>query len=280
MEWSQSLAYLKPGTMNLSKLISFCFAALLLPIFAFSQERDGFQEVGQFGITDANLIESFMPVVQGVAKSELLGIDEQSVKSYMMPVREVDQNGTDFSYAIASCLEFYVNLEKNYKVNLSPDYIDLNLKARNNGWKLQQAFEFLASEGTVSAAIMPYGARSIPSSVYATPKYRIQNYFHVFQPETRDRQKLFELKRALMKGNPVLVELETDESLSNARGVFSWKARTGTQTYPLILVGYDEHKEAFELMSTWGASWGRDGYLWIAYDDLARVAQNAFVLMP
>lgn len=262
----------------------------LLVIFCFSYAANG-QNPGiakglaaqQFGITDQLMIDQFMPVVPGVGTTALDILREQNIKSYLMPTRRSEQSNAEWSYALATCLEYYINLNKNYKLNLSPDYIQLNLATRQSAGTLEDAFRLLAEDGTVNAAILPYGASALTSAVYATPRYRIVNYLHVFRDVTKERQRVFELRKALMRGNPVLVEVQADASLREARGQSTWLPGGGpaTLTAPLLVVGFDETREAFEVTSgSWGGDWGRGGYLWISYADLGKIAINGYVLIP
>jgi len=265
-------------TMKCSVLL-LCLS-LLASSFVHAQRntKDDSQQV--FGVFDAELIDALMPTVPGVAAEPGSSLNEQSVKPYMMPVRKSKQGTDDMSYALASCLEFYVNLNKNYKVNLSPDYISLNLEdQRSPGFV--DAFQFLRDAGTVSAAILPFGSRTITSAVYATPSFKIDNYLILVRETTRARQKIFELRKALLRGNPVLIELQAEASLKQASDGQTWRnQQRGKVRYPLIVVGFDEQREAFEVMSTWGSSWGRGGYLWMDYDVIGELAQRAYVMVP
>ncbi len=234
----------------------------------------------ELGITDETLINSLMLIVPGVGTTRA-DLERQSLKPYMMPPRQVAAEGGEWSYALASCLEFYINLEKNYKVNLSPEYISLNLQSLGKAPQAREALAFLAREGTVSAAIMPFGTTVISAGVYATPRFRLTNYLHIFREVTKPRQKVFEVRKALIRGNPVLVELEASPDLRTAAGAEEWHPGPGdVLSAPLLVIGYDQSKEAFELKSTWGHSWGKGGYLWISYDDFARLARNAYVMIP
>lgn len=233
------------------------------------------------GVTDATMIEKLMPIVPGVNVYESGNLDAQSIKSYMMPVRKVENNGSEESYLLASCLEYYVNLNKNYKVNLSPDYLALNLRNQGKQVDFKTAFQQMSETGTVSAAIMPYGSSTITAAVYATQKFKIQNYLILFRDMASSRQKIFELKKALIRGNPILVEILADASLSKANGQRQVKiGNKGQQKYAFLVVGFDQEKEAFEVMSPWGSSWGQGGYLWLNFDDLSRQAQTAYVMVP
>ena len=216
----------------------------------------------------------------GVGSNSRDMFSEQSLKAYMMPPRKVSGEGSANSYAIASCLEFYTNYNKNYKVNLSPDFIELNLNQED--YSIKQAFNFLSVTGTVSAAIMPYESPVIPAGVYATQKYKIKNYLHIIRQDMRPRQKLFEAKKALMRGNPVLFEMQIPEDFKELNGTKMWAPGKfeSDQTHPFLIIGFDQDKEAFEILSSWGSDWGRNGYMWISYDDFTSNATNGFVMVP
>lgn len=233
------------------------------------------------GISAPEQIESFMYIVPGVGSSARDLLERQSLKPYMMPVRKTGFRGNDLSYATASCLEYYVNLGRNYKINLSPDFITLNLSGSGKSGNAKEVLAFLAEQGTVNAAIVPYDANELTGAVFSTPKYDVVNYLHIFTSLTRDRQRVFEAKKALMKGNPVLVELSTDGSLQNQIGTRYLKSvNAGTTVNSLLLVGYDENEEAFEIMSSWGSAWGNNGYILMKYDDFGKLAVNGYVLIP
>ncbi|MCB0644763.1 MAG: hypothetical protein KDC44_24125 [Phaeodactylibacter sp.] len=235
------------------------------------------QEKSPFGVEDLELIETMMVTMDGLGSTTRDLLREQSVKTYMMPPRDRGTQGNSICYAMAYCLEFYANFRQNYKVNLSPDFIQLNLQDVN----FKKAFEFLGETGTVNAAIMPFQSKRISPAVQATQKYTIQNYLHIFRPETRDRQKVFESRKALMRGNPVIVDLRVPADFSAISNTKTWEA-TGNpvKNEVLIVVGYNEETEAFELLGSHGSSWGKDGYLWISYDDFGKLAQDGYVLVP
>ncbi len=257
---------------------------LLLP-FALQSQDDkitkGLDEnATRLGVLDADLIDRMMPIVEGVGGTAREMLQQQSVKPYMMPVRKVGVHGSDLSYALATCLEYYVNLDKNYKLNLSPDYISLNIENAGRNVTLTDAFQFLAQEGTVNAAIVPYEATELTGAVYSTQKFKIQNYLHIFREVTPARQRVYEVRKALMRGNPVLVELKSDEQIKNITDSRNLEPADGMQLFPLIVVGYDEGQQAFEVMSCWGRNWGVDGYIWISYDQFGKSSVNGYVMVP
>lgn len=236
-----------------------------------------------FGVQDQRLIDMLMPFVKGVGRAvtSLDNLREQSVKPFMMPVREIEQAGTEMSYTLAACLEFYYNQDNNYKINLSPDFITLNLLGQNRALQFKDAFQFLSQNGTVDSAILPYGSAKLTNAVYNASKFRITNYLHVFTPLTKSLQKVFEIRKALVRGNPVIVEFNADPTLLQANGKDIWTP-TGapSQVFPMAVVSYNEDKKMIELMSPWGSDWGRAGYIWISYDHFGQLAQNGYVVLP
>lgn len=275
-------------TQGIFRIFSFAICFFIFQTTVSAQIKDGVNSqnthskgIQEIGISNEALIEEMMPLVPGLGSSSREILTEQSVKSYMMPPRQAGERSSLESYALATLMEFYVNYKNNYKVNLSPDYIALNL-AKKEQYDLKSAFEFLVTEGTVSAAIMPYDATSIPRGVYATEKFTIANYLKVVRPEMREQQRVFETKKALMRGNPVLtiINVPNDfEDLSDTRYWVSSKPKD-YQLKPFIVVGYDQDLEAFEVTSFWGNGWGDNGYLWMEYDDFGKLVENGYVIIP
>ena len=236
------------------------------------------------GISDQALIQDLMPQLPGFDNKSHDLLKEASVRNFMMPPRKLSKRGTYVAYVLASCLEFYTNYNNNYKVNLSPDYISLSTSRNDDEGSLLDGFNFLANNGTVSAAIMPYGAAAISTGVYATEKYKIQNFLHIFSKDTQRRQRVYEIRKALMRGNPVIIEIVADKDFQQFEGEKKYKYQNVNKakaiTYPLIIVGFNQSTESFEVFNPWNNAWGSNGYLLFNYDDLSKVAQNGFVMIP
>ena len=132
---------------------------------------------GKLGVTDAKMFDQMLKTIAGIGTSTKELLAEQSLKSYMMPPRKMANNTNSSSFALSSALEYYINLNNNYKDNLSPDFIKLNVPKGN----IEDELTFLATTGTVSAAIVPYGSLNLTPSVNAALKFKISNYLKLFQ---------------------------------------------------------------------------------------------------
>ncbi|TAK36954.1 MAG: hypothetical protein EPO28_12795 [Saprospiraceae bacterium] len=233
------------------------------------------------GISAPELIDQMMVVMPGLGSHAKDMLTEQSVKPYLMPPRKPHTQWYSASYTLASCMEFYTNFETNYKVNLSPDFVRLSLEQSGN-FDVKNALRFLVTDGTVSADIMPYDAPQIPRSAGATEKYKIENYLQIFRKESRNGQKVFETQKALLRGNPVIVEMNVPEGFEDIKGTRFWTSigTPGERVIPFLVVGYNLELEAFEILGSWGPEWASNGYLWVDFDDFAGMVENGFVMVP
>lgn len=252
-----------------------------LPAKAQVTDRPKGNVEANFGITDANLIDRLMWVVPGIGGSSLETLTEQTIKPYLLPVRRMEGGASEMAYALASCLEYYVNLDKNYKINLSPDYISILVEQQGKTGGLPEAFRFLAEEGTVDAAILPFGSRLLSPAVHATPRYRISNYLQLYMDITKPAQRVYDTRKALLRGNPVLVDMRTDPSILSLQGGSEWLPQgPAEEVHTFLVVGYNENKRAFEIRSSWGSAWGKGGYIWVPYDQFGKLAINGYVMVP
>jgi hypothetical protein len=234
------------------------------------------------GISAPEMVEQMMVTMPGLGSNAKAMLNEQSIKPFIMPPREISKQGMSASYTLSACLEFYTNYKKNYKVNLSPDYIALNLLREGNP-DLKNSLRFLVTDGTVSADIMPYDSPTIPRSTGAVDKYKIVNYLQIFRETHRERQKVFEVQKALMRGNPVIVELEVPKGFDTLKDTRFWTAigsEKDDKLMPFLVVSFNLELEAFEVLGNWGPEWGSHGYLWIDFDDFGEIAQNGYVMVP
>ncbi len=237
---------------------------------------------GEFAISDLKSIEEMMPLMPGIGSPMKDLLNEQSIKAFMMTPRKVGSEVSTNTYGIAACMEYYLNFNQNYKENLSPDYISLNVESDGKKHKIEDGLQFVANTGTVSAGILPYDSKVLNSSVNATQKHKIKHYLVLFREITAAKQKLFELKKALTRGNPVLTEISVNQEFMNLNNAKYWSPATGSKTnitQTVIAVGFDEDRKAIEVQNFNGTTWGNNGYIWISYDDFSKLSQNAYVLV-
>lgn len=263
-----------------SCLIVFIVSSLVTPLFA--QTPYGAPKANEqlMGLEDINAIDQMMVYIPGIGSPSREALERQNIKAYMMPIRQCSDPNLEWAYALTSGVEYYVNLNNNYKDNLSPDYLALSLAGQGTRPNLIDGFKFLIQNGTVSASIVPFGSQTIPRAVFNVPRFTISNYAYLFRPTTRERNRIFELRKALSRGNPVIVELSTASDFSTLTAPYYQINQPPTETHFLTIVGYDESEKVFELRSSFGRHWADAGYVKVSYDDLARYANNGYVIIP
>ena len=231
------------------------------------------------GVADIQTLDQMMFFIPGIG-SPSSDLSRQNIKSYMMPIRMAPNADMEWAYALAGGVEYYLNLNNNFKDNLSPDFISLSLARGGVRPNIEDGLKLLVQQGTVSAAIVPYGSATIPNAVYSVQKFNISNYGYLFRPDARPRNKVFETKKALTRGNPVVVALSTAPGFHALRtGSYTTSGAT-TEQHFLTVVGFDNENQYFELRGVFGRDWGDAGYVRISYDDFGRLGQTGYVLIP
>ena len=260
----------------------FVLAALISQPILHAQETptpyDETKGEDALGVNAPDRIDALMLTIPGLGSNSREMLKAQNVKSFMMPPRKMVPGARPETYAATACLEFYTNYRENYKANLSPAFLQLITPTAG----LDAALRGLVTSGTVSAAIVPYDARRIPPSASATQIYRLENFLHVVRAEDRAKQKIYQTRKALMRGNPVVLTMRVPPAIRAQRNTRYWTPNgdAATETAAFVVVGFDEDLESFEVLGMWGDEWGHHGYLWIPYADYGRLAEDGYVLLP
>jgi len=137
-----------------------------------------------------------------------------------------------------------------------------------------------------AAAVLKQGAPSLADYPYkdtdcsAPPQDRIASAvdFRVQGLHRIDQTKIDDVKGAIARSNPVLISFHDDVAWHKHRGadVFDHAAiDRETGWHAMTLIGYDDRKQAFRLMNSWGKGWGDGGYAWLSYETFkARVRET------
>jgi len=109
----------------------------------------------------------------------------------------------------------------------------------------------------------------------------IIDYLMLFKKETPARIKIDKIKLSLLENKPAILGLMTPRSFVSPkmRGAAMWqpkKSERGFFGHALVVVGFDDAKNAFEVMNSWGEEWGENGFAWIDYEDFSEYAYYAF----
>jgi len=112
---------------------------------------------------------------------------------------------------------------------------------------------------------------------------RLSGYARLFNTYDSKETKVQSIKRALINKNPVIIGLICPSSFQMAKEFWQPREKPSEDAggHALCVVGYDDTKYggAFEVINSWGRSWGQDGHTWLRYDDVATFVLYGFEMM-
>lgn len=151
-----------------------------------------------------------------------------------------------------------------------------------SGASLIDALDLLKRNGNCFAKVFPNSpikCTPIPSYNAHTEaaKYKLKsNYYKLFDSIATNRTKIKQIKRQIATGNPVIIGFEVAPPRS-LKGKTVWNVdKTHPNHHAMVVIGYDEN--GFEIMNSFGYSWGVEGFIWIPYEDFGPYVRQAFVL--
>ena len=151
-------------------------------------------------------------------------------------------------------------------------------QGRDGGATLVDALNVLSSRGALSWAEMPYNPDDfmlLPTAqqLQAARRFRI-SYWRQVNPLDP-----MEMKAQLQAGYPVMIGALIDDGLYNLQPGKVWSHKTGASRggHAMVVVGYDDVREAFKVLNSWGGKWADKGYGWIDYRHFNRVVREAYV---
>jgi C1A family cysteine protease len=81
-----------------------------------------------------------------------------------------------------------------------------------------------------------------------------------------------DIKRALVNGHYVMaVILIADNFMNYKDGIIGKPTGNVYGYHAVVICGYDDTKQAFRGVNSWGKSWGEEGYFWLDYDYMTQM---------
>jgi hypothetical protein len=74
-----------------------------------------------------------------------------------------------------------------------------------------------------------------------------------------------QLKTALIEHGPLVAPIFYDDCLANYRGGVFNENDPGMINHVVLLIGWDDEKQAWLIKNSWGETWGEKGFGWIKY---------------
>lgn len=189
----------------------------------------------------------------------------------MPPVLDQGSEGSCVAFAVgyAACSIEYFNKTKELKT-FSPEHLYNHVKFSPDcysGTAMQTALEFIMANGILPWSEMPY------TSGFCTPyeteaqkqialNYKIDGFFKMYTTDTAMIKGMIRLNK------PVIINVIADNSFIAAKAGFVWRTYSGSGSLPhcIVICGYDDSKNAYKIINSWGTGWCDAGFGWIDYD--------------
>jgi len=160
------------------------------------------------------------------------------------------------------------------------------------GAYIQNAMEFMSTKGVVAYDDFPYTDQDCsrqPNSALET--IAAQNKLHGFtrltDGESTEGINVRAVKEHLAKDVPVVIGMMVGGSfMQDMRGKEMWaptnedRSQMGFGGHAMCVIGYDDRKQAFQIMNSWGEDWGVNGIGWVRYADFKEFVREAYGIDP
>ena len=160
------------------------------------------------------------------------------------------------------------------------------------GAYIQNAMEFMANKGVVPYNDFPYTDQDCsrqPNS--ALEAKATQNKLHGFtrltDGESTEGINVRAVKEHLAKDAPVVIGMMVGGSfMQGMMGKEMWaptdedRSQAGFGGHAMCVIGYDDRKQAFQIMNSWGPEWGNNGVGWVRYADFKEFVREAYGVDP
>lgn len=237
------------------------------------------QENFQFGSGDGFCYGYSTPdaIVSDIVLEENIPT-EHDISMYLPRVKSQGKQGSCVAWAAGYYLKsFQENLEDfnngilTMDNEMSPAYIYNQIKVSDcaGGSVVQHALDTIVSQGIVDYNVMVYDENECSTQPTEAQKTsaepnKIENYFYL------DPDMVFEqTKAALLNNQPVVIAITIDRSYFGARdenGEYIYrKFNSPDGGHAMLVVGYDDERNAFKVVNSWGSGWGNQGFVWIDY---------------
>jgi C1A family cysteine protease len=216
----------------------------------------------------------------------------------MPPVRSQGNQGSCASWAVGYYLKGYhehidkktdYGIENNYKGAYSPAFLYNTVKVGdcNSGSYIYKNLDRVQNVGVATWEDMPYSDKDCtkkPSSTATKNSKcaRILEYTKIRIHQPLESIEIQDIKYYLSHGNPIVIGIYVYDGFNNPKrvdGEFIYKdyEERGTRGgHAIVVVGYDDNRNAFKIINSWGTDWGNDGFLWIDYDVFSRIVFEAY----
>jgi len=196
-------------------------------------------------------------------------------------------------YAARSIVEAASTGQEGNNTAFSPAFVYNQIGLEDcQGSYIQRAMEFMTNKGVVPYNAFPYDdqdcTRQPGSSLW---NQAAQNKMHGFTRLTESADvngiNIRAVKEHLAKDAPVVIGMMVGGTfMQDMMGKELWspseedRSQMGFGGHAMCVIGYDDRRQAFQIMNSWGPEWGKNGIAWVRYADFKEFVREAYGIDP
>lgn len=186
--------------------------------------------------------------------------------SRMTSVKDQDSCGSCWDFAALGAYEGAYDIRNGSKVNASEqEVLDCASAGSCGGGWYGPVYSWMVAHGVVSESADPYVAHTQSDQCKNGP-YRVVSWSFVNPANPYAVPSVEALKRALCAHGPLAVAVYADGYFqAYTGGVFNNTNSGSGINHAVVIVGWDDTKQAWLMKNSWSTGWGVNGYMWIHY---------------
>lgn len=194
--------------------------------------------------------------------------------------------GWGTAYAARSIYYKVANGQSSYANNVnvfSPEYVYNQVKINSSctsGAYVSTALNLLKNKGVCTWAQMNYSSTNGCSLMPTTKQNTAAALYKINGWGTVSRT-VSNFKNLLYTNKPIIVAGPVDSNfdfLGYNQVLTQYNSATYRGGHCYAVVGYDDNRQAFKVMNSWGTSWATGGYGWISYNMITTSFTEAYII--
>jgi Papain family cysteine protease len=215
--------------------------------------------------------------------------NQVTLRNYCPSIADQGDDATCVGFAVSTAVTIAhaqrLKIQDPFLLNLlrfSPNYLYNQLtKSNSEGTSLPQAFKLMVEKGICKYLTFKGMSPRLPNPMHHSEAqfFRLSSPESVFHPDSSDSVKLQKLKVCLSERKPIILCIQVDSPF--LKGQLKIPMRKILPNYHAIcLIGYDDRSipKTFELLNSWGTTWGDKGFLQVSQQDLMKIIKSAYWL--
>ena len=199
------------------------------------------------------------------------------------------------AYSAHSILEARTTRRNPEQVAFSPAFLYNQIALSGcQGAYLSDALESMRDVGSLPFASFAYDESSCDlspdqSHKQAASAYKILGYNRLSRGGSNYGVDVEGIRQNIAQGAPVVIGMQVGGTfMTDMYGQSDWKptsrdkALNGFSGHAMSVIGYNDNRNggSFQVMNSWGETWGDEGVFWIRYSDFEYFVREAYGLSP